>query len=389
MRSSKIQTDPPAKDAAISIETAFLAAAIHGVALTLILAFNGYQNRRANVILAGLVLLLTTAMWNMYVYRSDQGNMPLVIDVYLWATPLLWAPVLYLYTSQLTGVGNGALKRVALHVAPAILVGLLQIPLHLARDTDLGQMVIDLSYKAVVLFIYPQIAVYFYLCLRTLDTYKSLAKQHLSAIEKINLLWLRALLGLLSIILACDMALNIPSTFFGATHPVLYNAVILAEAGAVFAIGYFSLRQPEIIIGQSLKLRARSSEGAEKYLGSPVDELLGAELADKLDALMDERQIFLENGLQLSDLATAVGLSPHHLSQVINQHRHRNFYDYVNEYRARYAAEYLRKNGKSNLTTLAFACGFSNRVSFSNAFQKYTGETPTSFVRSITKKETF
>ena len=372
---------------AISIETVFLAAAIHGVALALILAFNGYQNRRANIILAGLVLMLTTAMWNMYAFRSNQDNLPIIIDVYLWATPLLWAPLLYLYTGQLTQLETVSLKRVIVHAIPALFVGLLQVPLHLLRETDVGLMMIGMSYKAVVLLIYPQIAVYFYLCLRTLNTYKSRAKQHLSATEKINLIWLRALLGLLSVILVCDMALNIPSVFFGGSNPVLYNAVILAEAGAVFAIGYFSLRQPEIFVGQSLNLPDEISEGAEKYLGSPVDDKLGAELADKLDELMVERQIFLKNGLQLADLAREAGLAPHHLSQVINQHRHRNFYDYVNGYRARYAADYLQNHGKSNLTRLAFTCGFNNRVSFSKAFQKYTGETPTSFIKGITKKE--
>ena len=371
----------------MNIETLFLAAAIHGVALVLLLAFNGYQNRRANIVLAGIVSLLTIAMWNMYVYRAPPGNAPVIIDVYLWATPLLWAPMIYLYTRMLTKSGTRSIKNEILHVVPALLVGLLQIPLHFFKGTELGHAMIGVSYKAVVLFIYPQIAFYFFWCLSVLNGYRSQAKQHLSAIEKINLLWLRTLLVLLSIILMCDMALNIPSAFLGISNPDLYNVVILAEAGAVFAIGYLSLRQPEILAGQSLEQPDASLHGTGKYLGSPVDELLGVELADKLDELMVDHQIFLENGLQLADLAQAAGLTPHHLSQVINQHRHRNFYDYVNEYRARYAAEHLREHGRSNLTRLAFASGFNNRVSFSRAFRKYTGQTPTEFTKSLGDRE--
>lgn len=192
---------------------------------------------------------------------------------------------------------------------------------------------------------------------------------------------------LFSVILACDMALNIPSIFFGVLRPTFYNAVILAEAGTVFAIGYFSLRQPEILAGQSLIQSTNSPDGADKYLGSPVDETLGAELADNLDKLMDERKLFLENGLTLKNLSREARLSPHHLSQVINQHRHKNFYDYINGYKARYAANYLQSHGKTNLTRLAFECGFNNKVSFFRAFKKYTGETPTSFLKSSTKKE--
>jgi AraC-like DNA-binding protein len=371
----------------ITIETVFLGAAIHGVALLLLLSFNGYQNRRANLILAGLVLLLTVAMWNVFAYRSSESNMPIIIDVYLWATPLLWAPFLYLYTGQLTKLRVITTRRLIYHSMPAIITAFVQIPLYLSRESELGQMMMGLSYKSVVLFIYPQIAVYFYLCFKDLKTYRGKAKQHLSAIEKINLIWLKLLVGLFTVILACDMALNIPAIFFGVLRPAFYDAVILAEAGTVFAIGYFSLRQPEILAGQSLENPTTSEEGAAKYLGSPVDEALGAELADNLDRLMDESELFLENGLTLKDLAKEAGLSPHHLSQVINQHRHKNFYDYINGYRAKYAAGYLRVHGKTNLTRLAFDCGFNNRVSFFQAFRKHTGDTPTNFLKRSTEKD--
>ena len=371
----------------ITIETVFLGAAIHGVALLLLLSFNGYQNRRANLILAGLVLLLTVAMWNVFAYRSDQSHMPVIIDVYLWATPLLWAPFLYLYTGQLTKLRLVTTKRFIYHSMPAIIVALAQIPLHLTRTTEMGQMMMGISYKSVVLFIYPQIAFYFYLCFKDLKTYRDNAKQHLSAIEKINLIWLRTVVGLFSIVLACDMALNIPSIFFGVLRPAFYDAVILAEAGTVFAIGYLSLRQPEILAGKSMTQPVPSQEGAAKYLGSPVDEALGAELAEKLDKLMDDSELFLENGLTLKELAKEAGLSPHHLSQVINQHRHRNFYDYINGYRAKYAANHLRVHGKTNLTRLAFDCGFNNRVSFFQAFRKHTGDTPSNFIKKSMKKE--
>jgi AraC-like DNA-binding protein len=87
-------------------------------------------------------------------------------------------------------------------------------------------------------------------------------------------------------------------------------------------------------------------------------------------------------------LAKEAGLSPHHLSQVINQHKHKNFYDYINGYRAKYAANYLRVHGKTNLTRLAFDCGFNNRVTFFQTFRKHTGDTPTNFLKSSINKET-
>jgi AraC-like DNA-binding protein len=127
---------------------------------------------------------------------------------------------------------------------------------------------------------------------------------------------------------------------------------------------------------------------SEKYVGSPLDDRLGTELADKLDLEMKQRQLFLQNDLSLTDLADIMGLSTRHLSQVINQHRHRNFYDYVNSYRAHHAANYLVSHGKTNLTRLAYESGFNNRVSFSKAFRSHTGQTPTEFISKQTKVTT-
>ncbi|WP_299849217.1 hypothetical protein [uncultured Roseovarius sp.] len=71
----------------ISIEAVFLGATLHGIALVLLLLFNGYANRKANVLLSVLVALLTITMWNVYVYRSDAGRAHLIIDYYLWVRP--------------------------------------------------------------------------------------------------------------------------------------------------------------------------------------------------------------------------------------------------------------------------------------------------------------
>jgi AraC-like DNA-binding protein len=213
-----------------------------------------------------------------------------------------------------------------------------------------------------------------------LQTYSAALKESYSALEKINLVWLRTILVLFSVVLLADMSINIPVAFFGIKVPDIYYAVLLAEACAVFAIGYLSLRQPEILAGVSLTAADTPKSKPEKYVTSPLDDQLGRELADKLDLEMEQRQLFLKNDLSLTELADIMGLSTRHLSQVINQHRHRNFYDYVNSYRAHHAANFLVSHGKTNLTRLAFESGFNNRVSFSKAFRSHTGQTPTEFI---------
>ena len=364
-----------------AIETVFLAAAIHGAALVLLLTFNRYANRTANALLAGLVALLTISMWNIFARRSDWEYAWLIADYYLWVTPLMWAPMLYVYVGQLTKLRPLTVERLLLHNLPALLVGLVQIPLHVTLDTAFGEAAKDFIYKGVVAFIYPQIAIYLFASFRLLRTYRNTIKDSFSAVDAINLNWLQIVVILFSMVMLADMSVFVPQVFFGMELPKLYYAILLAEAVSVFAIGYLSLRQPEIVAGVSLPNSGDQQQSAsEKYLGSPVDDKLGAELADRLDREMEQQKIFLRNDLTLAELADVIGLSTRHLSQVINQHRHKNFYDYVNGYRARHAASHLARHGKTNLTRLAYDSGFNNRVSFSKAFRKYTGQTPTEFL---------
>ncbi len=363
----------------ITMDTIFLGAALHGFALVLVQAFNGYENRRANLLLASLVGLLTITMWNVYVHKTGGPPGAYIVDYYLWATPLLWAPVLYLYVRTLTR--QAALQaRDALHLIPGLCVALVQIPLHLTQSEEWGVQATDVIYKGIVVAIYPQIAVYMILSLRVLRSYRMAARAAFSTLEKINLNWLTALVLVYSVILATDMSLSLPRTFWGAHFDLAYDLVLLSEAAAVFAIGYMSLRQPEILSGQSIPAADSHDKRVAKYLGSPIDNRLGAELAEHLEQKMRQDKLYLQNDLTLAQLALVMGLGTHHMSQVINQHCGTNFYDYVNSHRARYATQVLARHGKVNLTRLAFEAGFNNRASFNKAFRKYNHQTPTEFL---------
>ena len=52
-----------------------------------------------------------------------------------------------------------------------------------------------------------------------------------------------------------------------------------------------------------------------------------------LRTLMDEERLYQQSGLTLPVLASAVGVSPQHLSEIINTKLGLSFYDFVNGYR--------------------------------------------------------
>ena len=62
-----------------------------------------------------------------------------------------------------------------------------------------------------------------------------------------------------------------------------------------------------------------------KYQKTGLSTALGLEMKDKLEQLMLEKELFLENDLRMDDLAKALNLSRNHTSQIINQYFNRSF----------------------------------------------------------------
>jgi len=85
----------------------------------------------------------------------------------------------------------------------------------------------------------------------------------------------------------------------------------------------------------------------------------------------------------LKQLAEDTQIPLHHLSAVINQHYGMHFNDFLNKSRIKYCENLIKNNLalKTNLKELAFKCGFNNRNSFTTAFKKFTGKTPSDYTK--------
>lgn len=121
----------------------------------------------------------------------------------------------------------------------------------------------------------------------------------------------------------------------------------------------------------------------EKYRTLNLSKEDGKHLYHKLETVMRREKPYKNPELKLSDLADAIGTSPHTLSYLFSQHIQVSYYDYVNNYRiAEFKA--LVKNGeysKYTLGALAELCGFSSRASFFRYFKKATGITPSEYIK--------
>ena len=102
---------------------------------------------------------------------------------------------------------------------------------------------------------------------------------------------------------------------------------------------------------------------------------------------MNLNKPYQKNDLTLNQLADLLGIHPNHLSQVINEFSHKNFFDFINHYRIEAAKEMLSEPDQDNtIIEIAYAVGFNTKSTFNAAFKKNTGTTPSVFKRSHNSK---
>lgn len=114
----------------------------------------------------------------------------------------------------------------------------------------------------------------------------------------------------------------------------------------------------------SLIAEARQSQANEDYLRERFEDLIVSE------------QLFLRQGLKISDIASMLETNRTYVSRLVNNTYNMSFSDYINTLRIDYAEQYLLHHRDARLLDLAVACGFPNASAFNNVFKKITGFTP-------------
>ncbi|TRY14759.1 helix-turn-helix domain-containing protein [Shewanella hanedai] len=110
-----------------------------------------------------------------------------------------------------------------------------------------------------------------------------------------------------------------------------------------------------------------------------LDESTRNSLLSLVRQKMQDSSLFMDNQLTLARLAEAVGVSTHHLSEVLNQQDGKNFYRFVNEYRVNFVCTRLKEDPSIKILELALLSGFSSKSTFNAVFKQLTDQTPTQF----------
>lgn len=101
-------------------------------------------------------------------------------------------------------------------------------------------------------------------------------------------------------------------------------------------------------------------------------------LADKLQKLLREENIYRSMNLSRAQLAEKLSTSEHALSRAVNACLKENITMLINRYRVEEAKLRLQKESTS-ITVIAFDVGFNSIPSFNRVFKQMTGMSPTEY----------
>lgn len=130
-------------------------------------------------------------------------------------------------------------------------------------------------------------------------------------------------------------------------------------------------------------LRSLFGHKKSRDSGREPDHAATDYILHRLDLYMVETRPFLQPRYTIKQLASAIRIPSYQLSAIINQRKGMNFSEYLNKLRIQYCEDLIRIEGgkKINLGQLASRCGFHNRNTFVHAFKKFTGLTPSEYIR--------
>jgi AraC-like DNA-binding protein len=153
---------------------------------------------------------------------------------------------------------------------------------------------------------------------------------------------------------------------------VIKAAVLMANLATVM-VYLVTKRNPDY-----LRLLQSESRKAQ-YEKSRIRGLDVSMIMERLHEIMAGEKAFADEEINLNGLAQELGISPHQLSEILNEKAGKNFKTFVNEYRVNEAKTLLIEEPDRSVLSIGVAVGFNSNTTFCTVFSRMTGVSPRQF----------
>lgn len=375
-------------------DVVYLLCAAQGLLMFAVL-WSRRQNQLANRLLAAAIV--TIAISCVYVLYAH-SDLPRTHPRWLFAIdtlPALYGPLFYLYARALTGqISSG--KRESIHVLPFVLFTLWDSP-RLFRAPELKLEAYlhgagDARYVFAALLIDLLGVVYFVAALWSVHTYRRALVAQFSNLDRKTLRWLSGLLSVLLVLWLGSMS------GYVMEHSLLVY-VHMSLAIVMYVIAYLNAVQPQLFVRISARTtppsaaapdvepRVEPAESPLKYQKTRLRDEQTQAIAARISQLFEDERPYLNPEFTLTALAERLEIPAHHVSQVLNDHFAKSFYDMVNAHRVKELKRRLSdpQHSAEKILSIGLDCGFSSKSTLNANFKKHTGLTPREYRDQLVK----
>lgn len=372
----------------------FVIGSFQGLLLAALLLFDA-NNTNASRILGIWCLCFALSFLAAFIVIDNQLNVFSFLIGWSFFLPASYGALLYLYCRH--AIVERPLSAIDfIHFLPLLICWLLNIDILMAPADEKLTLVINgpthsLAFVLSQFILFVQAFVYIYFSARLINQHQNKAKHTLSSFNPSIFKWLWMLLILNLVIWTLKVLSQISQEVSFLSSVGSFLIVVL-----IYSIAMVQWRDPKlfkveqltdspVVMSQNTQTDKHLKPVAGNSVGSLSQEIRLSLLKD-VKQLMDEQKLYLENHLTLSSLAEAIGISTHHLSEVLNQEVGKNFYQFVNEYRIHFICEKIKSNPSDKILDLAFSAGFSSKSTFNAVFKQIAGVTPSQYRKNKATK---
>ena len=147
---------------------------------------------------------------------------------------------------------------------------------------------------------------------------------------------------------------------------------------SIHSLGYVLLGKDKVLPELLL------TGGTAKYATFPLND---DQIAIKQEAIvlyMESQRPWLDPKFSISDLARAMNIPRHHISQILSGGLRQSFNELICHYRIVEIKQRFKEGDAERYSILGIArdCGFGSKSSFNRAFKKITGMTPIKWLQA-------
>lgn len=350
---------------------------------------------RISYLILGSLILVFTLMFGLDIL----SNFNIIVSnrwFFSLSFTMLIPPLFYLYSKYITTRYEKFASVEFLHFVPSIFLLVVFLILNIIpanRVLTAESFYVKYNWLKIIYGLIFQVQLIFYtiFSLKIVKKFKKQLKYYYSYDSyKISLDWLIVIIIIFFII---NLFIVISSIYIEIHNSQIQMIAIrgLIKLFFVYILGIWGFKQNQLNSADLVYEKELSEAETNtdtvivKYQKSGLKEDIAKGYIETLVKYMEESEVWKDTELSISKLSNQTAIPKHHLSEVLNEHLGKSFYEFVNEYRVEYAKQLLINKDYANwsIIAIAYECGFNSKNAFNISFKKSTQQTPSEFKKDF------